>query len=148
MVVVIVAVIVLAVGGYLMFGIKKQLPPPKTNASQPLDEGEVLPTVDPSVKVALSSTNAKKEVMLKIDNIPGGTDSIEYELSYQEKTKGLQGAIGTITPSGEKTYEKKITLGTCSSGKCVYHEVVGSIKVTLKFTINGTQQLFEKDYDI
>lgn len=148
MIVAVAAVVVLLIGGYFVFASKKQTPAPKQNTTQALDEGEVLPTVDPSVKVDLTSTNGKKEVVLKVDNIPSGTDTIDYELSYQEKTKGLQGAIGTITTNGEKTYEKKITLGTCSSGKCVYHDVVGAIKVTLKFSIGGAQQIFEKDYDI
>lgn len=144
----VVAIVLVLAGGYLVFASQKKAPAPKQNTSQALDEGEVLPTVDPSVKVDLTSTNGKKEVLLKVDNIPQGTEAIDYELSYQEKTKGLQGAIGTISPNGEKMYEKKITLGTCSSGKCVYHEVVGAIKVTLKFTIGGVQQIFEKDYDI
>ncbi len=112
-----------------------------------IDEG-ILPTVDGSVGVSLDNAVGGKEVILSLKGIPKGTNIIDYELSYEEKTKGLQGAIGTISLKGESTYEKKITLGTCSSGKCVYHEVVGPIKVVLKFGGSYGEKMFEKEYAI
>jgi len=56
--------------------------------------------------------------------------------------------IGTIALNSESEYLKKITLGTCSSGKCVYHEVVGKIKVSLKFTGSYGEKIFEKEYEL
>lgn len=112
------------------------------------DEG-VIPTVDSSVKVDLVKSGANKDVTLDLQGIPVDTQTIDYELSYQEKTKGLQGAIGTISVTkSEKTFTKQITLGTCSSGKCVYHEVVGKIKVTLKFSGPYGEKAFENEYEI
>lgn len=107
----------------------------------------VIPTVDSSVLVNLTSTIAGKEVLLSIKNIPSGTSSIDYELSYQTTKQGLQGVIGTINlENNQKNYEKKITLGTCSSGSCVYHQVVGEIKLNLKFIGNYGERIFEKEF--
>lgn len=107
----------------------------------------VIPTVDSSVKVDLTSVNGK-EVSLSITGIPSGTNSIDYELSYQTAQQGLQGVLGTIQIDNESEYDKKLTLGTCSSGACVYHQVVGKIKLTLKFNNNKGEKIFEKEYEI
>ena len=108
----------------------------------------VIPTIDSSVIVDLTSTTAGKEVLLSINKIPSGTNTIDYELSYQTAQQGLQGVIGTITITNDSSYKKTITLGTCSSGKCVYHQVVGKIKLTLKFTGEYGDKIFEKEYGI
>ncbi len=137
-------VVLLLVGAWLMTrkGITQ-------NGSSNISPTEVvIPTIDSSVKVSLTLTPAGHEVELLIKAIPSGTNSIDYELSYQTKDQGLQGVIGTINIAGDSKFDKKITLGTCSSGKCVYHEVVGSIKLTLKFTGSYGEKIFEKDYSI
>ncbi len=124
---------------------------PKTsedNANNPTPTAVAVPTVDSSVKVALTPSSAGKEVTLDITDIPSGTQSIDYELSYQTSQEGLQGVIGTITLTNETEYQKKITLGTCSSGTCVYHHVVGDIKLTLKFSGSYGEKLFEKSYPV
>jgi hypothetical protein len=144
----VVVLIAVITGSVLLLTPKKQSPQVKEQVTEPMDEGSILPTVDPSVQVSLTATGSKKEVVLEIKNVPQGTQSIGYELSYQEKEKGLQGVIGSLSPDGQKTIKKQITLGTCSSGKCVYHTVVGSVKVNLKFLINETEKGFEKEYDI
>jgi len=121
---------------------------PKTN--NVLDQGEnVAPTVDASVKVQLTSGVGKKDAELKVEEIPPGTQTVEYMLSYQEKQKGLQGVLGTVTlGENEKEFNKQITLGTCSSGRCVYHEVVGKVKATLKFSGSYGDKIFEKEYEM
>ncbi|MGB9707208.1 MAG: hypothetical protein ACPL1D_00430 [Microgenomates group bacterium] len=109
----------------------------------------LIPTVDNSVKVSLTSTMEGKEVLLLISNIPPGTNSIDYELSYQTVKQGLQGVIGTINlKNNENEIKKKITLGTCSSGTCVYHEVVGKINLSLKFIGDYGEKIFEKEYSL
>jgi hypothetical protein len=108
----------------------------------------VIPTLDSSVKVDLISSLGGKEVVLEIKDIPTNTQTIDYELSYQTRQQGLQGVIGTITLNNESKYEKRITLGTCSSGRCVYHEVVGKIKLSLKFSGSYGEKLFDKEYEI
>lgn len=121
---------------------------PKTN--NVLNQGEnVAPTVDASVKVQLTSGVGKKDAELKVDAVPPGTQTVEYELSYQEKQKGLQGVLGTVTLEENQTeFNKQITLGTCSSGRCVYHEVVGKVKATLKFSGSYGDKIFEKEYEM
>ena len=84
-----------------------------------------------------------------MDAVPPGTQTVEYELSYQEKEKGLQGVLGTVTLDENQTeFDKQITLGTCSSGRCVYHEVVGKVKATLKFSGSYGDKIFEKEYEM
>ncbi len=119
------------------------------SASEALPTQELIPTVDSSVKVELSAKISGKEVILKISDIPKGTQSIEYSLSYDTKKQSMQGVIGTVTvEEGENEYEKDITLGTCSSGRCVYHEVVGTIKLSLKFIGDYGERIFEKEYEL
>ncbi|MFN4212607.1 MAG: hypothetical protein ACK4FL_01420 [Microgenomates group bacterium] len=119
------------------------------NISLPVSPTEVvIPTVDNSVKVDLISLQVGKEVMLTIENIPPETQTIDYELSYQTAKQGFQGVIGTAEVKNKKSYQKKITLGTCSSGTCVYHEVMGKIKLTLKFNGGYGERIFEKEYEI
>ena len=105
-----------------------------------------IPTVDNTVKIDLINTLPGKEVLLTIDNIPQTTDTIDYELSYQTKNQGFQGIIGTIEVKNKKNFQKKLTLGTCSSGTCVYHQVVGKIKLILKFNGSYGEKIFEKEY--
>lgn len=138
--------VLLLVVGFFVFG-------PKNKSVE--DEGdlgpveEVIPTVDASVDVSLTAaTAAAHDVILNASNIPQGTISVDYELSYQTASQGLQGVIGTIDTEGEREFEKKLTLGTCSSGTCVYHEVVGKIKLTLKFSGDYGEKLFEKEFGI
>jgi len=137
-------VIVLLVVGYLLFGRTKQT---KIDNKEPMPTEMLIPTVDDSVQVTLEDAGNGKEVVLKIANLPNGTESIDYELSYNTAKQGLQGVIGTLTES-EAIYEKKIILGTCSSGTCVYHLVVGKIKLSLKFNGSYGEKVFEKEYTI
>jgi len=120
----------------------------KKSVINPTEIESVVPTTDSSTVATLTSSNGGKEVVLKIDGIPNGTTTIDYELSYSTKQQGFQGVIGTISSEKESVFEKKITLGTCSSGKCVYHEVVGSIKTTLKFNGGYGEKILEKEFTL
>lgn len=139
-----VLVVIIVVG--LLFFRGKGAQEKSTGSPEPTEM--VIPTLDSSVKVDLTSALGGKEVLLAIKSIPTGTQTIDYELSYQTRQQGLQGVIGTITLDNDSSYEKRITLGTCSSGKCVYHDIVGKIKVTLKFTGNYGDKIFEKEYEL
>ncbi len=136
-------VVVLLVVGYWLFArntiVKKQ-----TADETPTEQ--VLPTVDSSVKVSLKAVSANKEVSLEVSGMPAGTQSVDYELSYQTAAQGLQGVIGTVSSDGQTSFKKQLTLGTCSSGTCVYHQVVGKINLTLKFTGDYGEKLFEKEF--
>lgn len=116
-----------------------------------LQESEVQPTVDSSVKVDLEAQNYNREVILTISGIPNETENIEYELSYFAKGDLPKGAIGNIDLASEKvknSLTRTITLGTCSSGTCVYDEGVESVTVTLKFNGSYGARLFKKEYTL
>lgn len=137
-------VLAVLVIGFFIFG-RKQKNKVTIEDASPTDQ--ILPTVDSSVKVSLTSQTGNKEMLLKVSNMPNNTQSVDYELSYQTAQQGLQGVIGTVTNEGDNL-EKKLTLGTCSSGTCVYHQVVGKIKLTLKFTGEYGEKIFEKEYEL
>lgn len=144
----IILVVLLVVGGVFLAGRSKKSTQ-QTTSTEVSPTTAAIPTVDSSVKVALDPSADKREVTLSVKEAPKGTTTIDYELSYNTKAQGLQGVIGTITlDKGELSAEKKLTLGTCSSGTCVYHQVEGSIQLTLKFTGDYGQKLFEKEYEI
>ena len=105
----------------------------------------VIPTIDSSVKISLTPLTGKKEVMLSIKNMPKNTNSLEYILSYETREGGLQGVNSTAEIVGND-FEKKITLGTCSSGTCVYHNIKDKIKVELVFKGNNGDKYFTKEY--
>jgi len=124
---------------------------------------ELIPTVDSSVKVEFKPLK-KGEVVLTVSNEPKDTQQIEFELSYQvvnsdagegAEERVEQGVIGkcyrfgTLWQCGEQSGGgRKIILGTCSSGTCRYHNIIGSIKVVLKFSGSYGEKIFEKEFTI
>lgn len=139
-------VVVLIIVIFGVFGNKTPKESKKTTTS---NQSDIIPTVDSSVKVDLVSKNSKKAVDLTISGIPEGTTSIDYSISYLTKQQGLQGIIGAFqVKSGEKERTISRELGTCSSGKCVYHEVVGTVKVALKFSGQYGERAFDKEYPL
>jgi hypothetical protein len=108
---------------------------------------ESLPLVDSSVKVELMPLNSNREVNLKITNVPKETNEIEYVITYETKNGALQGVNSTAKVNGT-IFEKKITLGTCSSGTCVYHQVKDKIKVELLFKGSYGEKYFTNEYDL
>lgn len=139
------AITLFVIGGIMLT--RKKIAPKKSNPESQLNV-TVIPTIDASVVVNLIQTIPGREVQLSIKGIPKTTLTIEYELSYQTAKQGLQGVIGTISLADEEEFEKKLTLGTCSSGTCVYHQVVGKINSTLKFTGEYGEKLFEKEFEL
>lgn len=141
-----VVIVILVVGGVFLMGRRSTKAP---QATAPSPTSDVIPTVDSSVKVSLSPAEAGKEVVLSVSGIPKTTTSIDYELSYNTAAQGLQGVIGTLTVKpGETSAKKQLTLGTCSSGTCVYHKVEGPIQLTLKFSGEYGQKIYEKEHEL
>jgi len=122
--------------------------PKKIDQVQKKEEVDAIPTVDSSTVVTLKSLQGNKEILLEGKGVPSGTSSIDYELSYDTQGQGKQGVIGTISDITGNTFEKQMTLGTCSSGRCVYHEVIGSIQVTLKFTGDYGERILVKEFSL
>ena len=107
-----VVIIVLLIGGVLVAS--RRTTQLKEINEELLPTEAVIPTVDSSVSVDLISASAGREVTLQIKDFPNGTESIDYELSYQTKQQGLQGVIGTIQmKNNETSVDKTLTLGTC-----------------------------------
>lgn len=131
----------------IIMSLGKKQKPQVIKTEDVLPQSQLIPTIDSSVEVDLTSSD-KKEVVLKINKIPAGTQTIEYELSYLTKEDLPKGVIGTINLKEENSIKRKITLGTCSSGKCVYDQGVENIKVSLKFNGNYGSKLFEKEFEI
>lgn len=141
----IVVLLLIAVGAFA-FTRNNSAPVEETTSAEEQEEAPI-PTVDSSVKVDLESLNGGKEVEISVSAAPKGTEDIDVELSYETSDKGLQGAIGTIMVENGSG-SKKITLGTCSSGTCVYHDVSSDIKVYLKFNGDYGEQIFEKNFKL
>ncbi len=142
---VLIIVVLLLVGYRFVFRGSSQ--PSTKNEALPTDE--LIPTVDSSVNVNLSLLPSGHDIDFSVKNIPNGTATIEYSFSYNTQSQGIQGVIGTVNlTGGEHDYDINITLGTCSSGKCVYHQVVGSINLSLKFNGNYGVKVFQKDFSI
>lgn len=139
-------VVVVLVGAVMVISGGKKSETAKKNAMEEPTEAPI-PTVDSSVVVQVNPINGGKEVDVVVKKAPSGTETIDVELSYNTVDKGLQGAIGTITVEKNEG-SKKITLGTCSSGTCVYHKVDGEVKVDLKFNGSYGEKLFTKSYKL
>lgn len=141
--------LVLVVGGFLLTrtgGSGKQ-----SSKLDSLPDVEVIPTVGPEVKVNLKADKLKHEVTMTIAGVPDGTNSIEYEFSYDKIVDGESipdGAIGTIEFDGEDPVSRDITLGTCSAKVCKYHDGVKQIKVVLKFQGDYGAKLFQDQFEI
>jgi len=156
-----VILLVLIIVGFFL--IKKSSKFQKNDGSVTPTEA-ILPTVDSSVKVDFGLIK-NGEVRLNVSNAPQTTRLVEYELVYAVINTDIneggsetvdQGAIGKcyllddIWQCGETDEQSghKIVLGTCSSGVCRYHNIVGKVKVHLKFTGDYGEKLFEKEYAI
>lgn len=110
---------------------------------------ESLPPVDASVKVDLSPKPDGKSVILSVSNIPDGTESLEYELSYTTDEGLPKGALGKITLGGKTEVTRDILLGTCSTGgKCTYDTGVTSVKLVLKFNSASGASQYSKEYPL
>ncbi|MCS7092923.1 MAG: hypothetical protein NZL96_00600 [Patescibacteria group bacterium] len=125
----------------------------------------VIPTVNSSVRVEIKPIK-KGEIQLQISNSPKGTQEIDFELIYKslidawlqpnEENTVDQGVIGkcyqknSLWQCGEedKNFGRKIVLGTCSSGVCRYHNIVGNLRLILKFKGGYGQKIFDKEYQI
>lgn len=138
-------VLVLVVGFFIMNGSKSEVA--QSTTQNVLPESEIIPTIDSSVKVDVKAQNLNHEVVLTIDGIPAGTTEIEYELSYLAKKTLPKGAMGTIEVTGN-SIKRTITLGTCSSGTCVYDEGVESVEVSLKFNSASGSKSFKKEFPL
>jgi len=158
------AFVFLVLGIFIFFLFKNNRLKKKESFSLVVPTEILIPTVDSSVKVDFKSFK-KGEIVLTIANAPKGTKEIDFELSYQAiNTDVGDGGEGTVEQGiigkcfkvleswqcGEEDNVggRKIVLGTCSSGVCRYHDVVGPIKLNLKFSGSYGEKIYEKEFKI
>ena len=138
-------VVLVIIGGWYIT--RKPAKKMVTTKSSILPENEEIQMVDESVKVDFVSKN-KREAAISVSAVPTGTETIEYEVSYNTVEDIPQGAIGALEVSGSTASKDGITFGTCSSGTCRYHNVAGNAKVVLKFSGSYGDRLFEKEFPL
>lgn len=132
----------------------------KDGGTQSVLENEpTVAPVDSSVVVTLKSAVKKGEVIIEVKNAPDGTKKAEMELTYNREKRPEDETDSDVIPdgvlagcdfkSGQKSCVKEgITLGTCSSGVCRYHTVVGKIKLSILFSGSYGERSFEKEYSL
>ena len=147
-IIILISVLVVIIGGF--FFIKAKSKPAKKAIPTPMPEvEEVLPTVsEDEFNATLTPRYDKKAVILKIEKIPGGTKTIEYEMTYD--TEGVErGVMGTITVKPEeKTINREILLGTCSKNVCVYDKNVEEIKLVLRIETDKGYKSWSKEFSL
>lgn len=82
---------------------------------------------------SLTPTSDGHWLNLKVEKIKISADSMDYELLYQLPDGRTQGVPGTITLKGQTQIERKLLLGSESSGKFRYDEGVKGGTLTLRF---------------
>lgn len=84
----------------------------------------------------LTPTDDGHWLLMKIEKIKISATTLDYELLYTLPDGRTQGVPGSINLKGEETIERKLLLGSESSGKFRYDEGVEEGTLTLKFRNN------------
>lgn len=124
-----------------------------------LENEPTIAPVDSSVIVTLEEGVKKGEVEINVKDAPEGTKKAEMELTYNRAARAEDDTDSDVIPdgvltgcdfkSGQRSCAKTgITLGTCSSGVCRYHSVVGSVKLSIIFSGSYGEKSFEKEYKL
>lgn len=95
--------------------------------------------------VSLTPNSAGNELALTVAKIPSIISVVEYELIYDTAANITQGVPGSVDVAGKATLERRLTLGTCSSGVCRYDKGVRDIKISLKFRDSKNKLVAKSD---
>lgn len=82
--------------------------------------------------ITLTPTTDGHTLHFTISNITSGASAIDYELGYKTADGVNEGVTGYIKLKGERQIDRDLLLGSCSSGKCRYHEGVELGTITIK----------------
>lgn len=147
-----IAVLLLVVflgGGYYVLGAKK--PGQKVNVQTANDEITVTTASPEEIGLKISARPDGRGIKFVINN-PKDITFVEYTMSYKRKLSALEAKERAGEGDGSDEYEEGLygeikvdddsepieidykDLGTCSSGKCRYHDVTSPITLVLKIT--------------
>lgn len=102
---------------------------PNNEESQPLPEVKI----DARPIASITPSSDGHWLTMKIEKIKLQASSMDYELLYQLPDGRTQGVPGTVSLSGVDSIERKLLLGSESSGKFRYDEGVKNGTLSLKF---------------
>lgn len=88
-------------------------------------------SLEDSPFISLTPSSDGHWLNLKVSQIKDA-DKLEYELLYEATDGATQGSIGSIDLKGKTTYEKKILLGSESSGHYRYDKGVERGEITIR----------------
>lgn len=117
----------------------------KNKKKAPIEEEETVAEI-PFEKRPFTTLTPSEDghwLEMKIDGIKVDAESLDYELLYKLPDGRTQGVPGTIQIEGGKDIERKLLLGSESSGKFRYDEGVENGTLTLRFR-NGKGKLVGK----
>ncbi len=94
----------------------------------------VAPALAASPTASLRTDKNRRYVYMTFSNLKG-ISRVNYTLVYDTTTtqKGLEG--GFKTNGKTKTATRRQILGTCSSGRCVFHQGVKNLQLDATFTL-------------
>lgn len=142
-------VIVVAIAGYLFVSKQKTAKEPVVEQAP---EEQALEMKPEEIGLELTPNKALTEVVMKINDV-SKFNHFDFEMSYDAIVDGEavpKGAIGSgdINP-GETSVERKITIGTCSSGTCKYDKGVKKISIVITLDLkDGKKAVVKKDLDL
>src|SRR5690349_20702102 len=146
----IVAVIVVVVVAGVVFMQNKNSTKSPTTEQSTEEQGIEMKPEDIGLELIPNANNT--EVTMKISDT-SKFDSFEYEMNYDAVVDGEtvpRGAIGSgdVNP-GETSIERKITIGTCSSGTCKYDKGVTKVSFVIKLNLkDGKAGIVKKDLNL
>lgn len=126
------ALLIILGGGYFVLFASKS----KVSEVPPPPPEEIVLTLKPQdIGLTLIARADKKAVKFEITKASDIT-AVEYQLTYSAKGDIPRGAIGNteVKAGQDMVASNYIDLGTCSSNKCKYDEVISPVKLLLKVT--------------
>lgn len=128
-------IVLLLIGGYLLFFAKKEASP---RSPLPAQEQEVVETVPPQ-DIGLQFTLRPDKKAAKFTMQAQSIASVEYQIFYTKEVNGEEvpeALIGEVRPTAgaESIGIDYREFGTCSVKVCRYDKVVSSVTLILKIT--------------
>lgn len=136
---VIVGVVVLAFGGYLIFGSRNTQ---KTNDQSSTSEEQTVRELKPEdIGLTLTLLPDKKAFDMSITKLQG-VSSITYEATYDAEVteggdnlkvgRGIGPSTIEVKPTDTEITRRNIALGTCSRNVCKYDKVVSDVTFNIR----------------